>query len=153
MSDARIFAVSNPLADAVDVRFGLEVSSALGRAGAAMEAAKPGIMKAIDASIEEIADLCGAEAPPVERIFQLSNGVLGLAGAYGMEPLSRCAGLFCDAVDAMRGEGRWRADAVTIYVRTLRALSDRSEGAVLDTDILASLEVMNQRLAAAASAG
>ena len=39
MSDARIFAVSNPLADAVDVRFGLEVSSALGRAGAAMEAA------------------------------------------------------------------------------------------------------------------
>ena len=147
MSDARIFAVSNPLADAVDVRFGLEVSSALGRAGAAMEAANPGIMKAIDASIDEIEALCKADPAPLDRIFQLSNGVLGLAGAYGLEPLSRCAGLFCDALDSMRGDGRWRADAVKIYVRTLRALGDRSDGAVVDTDVLKSLEVMNQRLA------
>lgn len=34
-----------------------------------------------------------------------------------------------------------------IYVRTLRALGDRSDGAVVDTDVLKSLEVMNQRLA------
>lgn len=73
--------------------------------------------------------------------------MLGLAGAYGLEPLSRCAGLFCDALDSMRGDGRWRADAVKIYVRTLRALGDRSDGAVVDTDVLKSLEVMNQRLA------
>ena len=82
MSDARIFAVSNPLADAVDVRFGLEVSSALGRAGAAMEAAKPGIMKAIDASIDEIEALCKADPAPLDRIFQLSNGVRPLSSIF-----------------------------------------------------------------------
>ncbi len=146
MSGARTYKVQNRLAEAVDVRFGLQLDTVLQRAQDAVHAMQGEMMPELRGWVGEIQQLCATEAPDMTRLAWLANGVLGVGGGCGLAGLARCGGLFGAAIDIMQRGGVWRRDAAAVYAAALERMLAGADRAADEAAVLASLEAMNRTL-------
>lgn len=141
-----MFKAHNPLASAVEGDKGLSVSAVLKTAGENLKRMKDPMRESLQGWVKEIVALCAEPEPDLARLSWLANGVLGVAGACGLEGLARCGALFGRAIEVMGHGGGWRVDAARLYAASMsRLLEGNAEKPEVDA-VLASLETMNARL-------
>ena len=148
MSATRVFKPFNPLTSAVAGDKGLRVDRVLKSADEQLQRMQDPMRASLRAWVMEILAASGEPAPNLVRLAWLANGVLGVAGACGLEALARCGGLLGRAIEAMGPDG-WRVDAARLYAASMVRLLDGAS-AVEEAAVLASLEAMTKRLASAA---
>ena len=147
-----MFKAHNPLAAAVEGDKGISVSAVLKTAGENLKRMKDPMRDSLQGWVREIVALCAEPAPDQARLAWLANGVLGVAGASGLEGLARCGSLFGQAIEAMGQGGGWRIDAARLYAASMSRLLEGSAQKPEVDAVLASLEAMNKRLSEAATA-
>jgi chemotaxis protein histidine kinase CheA len=62
------------------------------------------------------------KAPAATALYDATNGIIGLAGAAGLDEMDHAAFSLCDLLDRMTRAGRWDADAVVVHVQALHLL-------------------------------
>lgn len=146
MSVVRTYKAHNPLAAAVKGDSGLRVDTVLKSAGEQLSRMKDPMRASLGGWIKEMVALSAEPAPDTARLAWLANGVLGVAGACGLEGLARCGALYGRAIEVMGQTGGWRPDAARLYAASLvRLLEGNAMKPEVDA-VLASLETLNQRL-------
>lgn len=146
-----MFKAHNPLAAAVNTDTGLRVDTVLKSADDQLQRMQSPMRESLRGWVGEITALAAAPAPDRDRLAWLANGVLGVAGACGLEALARCGGLFGRAIESM-GEHGWRVDAARLYAASMVRLLDGASRAE-ESAVLASLEAMTTRLRETSAAG
>ena len=145
-----MFKAHNPLASAVESGKGLSVGAVLKTADENLKRMRDPMRESLQGWVREIVVLCAEPAPDAARLSWLANGVLGVAGACGLDGLARCGALFGRAIEVMGQGGGWRIDAARLYAASLvRLLEGNAQKPEVDA-VLGSLEAMNKRLSEAA---
>ncbi len=83
---------------------------------------------AIRDKVQEIARRAAAASRPpgpedLDRLYTLSNEVIGLSGAADMEDLGMAALSFCRLLDGFRSTGGWSAAAYDVHLGSLQLLA------------------------------
>jgi hypothetical protein len=147
VSVVRTFKAHNPLAAAVKGDSGLLMNTAIKSAGEQLQRMQNPMRESLRKWITEILALSAEPTPDLARLAWLANGVLGVAGACGLEGLARCGALFGRAIEVMGQGAGWRADAARLYASSLvRLLEGNAQKPEVDA-VLDSLEALNRRLA------
>jgi hypothetical protein len=154
MTAATFIAWENRLAKMVKEPGGVRIGQALDQAEQNLETIQVACLEAMDAQIEEMERLCaeGGRQPPEEtknRIYDLGNDVLAVAGAFEFKELGQAAFSLCELVDRLRSCAKWNQAAVEVHLSAFRLLrqhdpdSDRSS-------VILGLKGLTDRVAAIA---
>lgn len=137
MSTAKIFTVENQLAKVVRPSGGKTMSEHVKAAEVRIENQREITLASLIEKAEAMAALAaagrkGGDPKAFDRIYDLSNAIFGLAGAFGLKGLAEAAFSLCDLADGFRsGEAaNWPAIDVHIDgIRLLATLGEKGEGA------------------------
>lgn len=134
MSDVRIFAVQNKLAEVVRTPGGQLVSDAVKTAEARVEAQRPVTLASLVEKAELLAAVAaegrGSSDPAVfGRIYDIANAMFGLAGAFGLTPLAQASLSLCDLSDGFRCGDAPSWPAIDVHVDGIRLLATLGEKA------------------------
>jgi hypothetical protein len=140
-SSARLFAVENQLAKVVKTNGGKTLDEHVKAAEVRIEGVRDVTLAALIEKAETLGRLAadgrsGADPKAFDSIYDLSNAIFGLAGAFGLKGLAEAAFSLCDLADGFRsGEAAsWAAIDVHIDgIRLLAGLGDKAEAAGADT--------------------
>ncbi|HEY3949184.1 hypothetical protein [Phenylobacterium sp.] len=142
LNPARVFKVDNKLARLARQPGGKTIDEAVRGAEHRIEAVRDQCVAALAIKAEQLATLAGGDrtgdvAELLERLYNLSNAIFGVAGVYGMEPLAEAACSLCDLLHGFRLGEKANWSAVDVHVDGIRLLANgREEGAA---SILAGL--------------
>lgn len=134
MSNARIFAVENKLAEIARAPGGKIAAEAVKAAETRIEAQRDVSL----ASLIEKADAMAAaadegrganDAEVFGRIYDISNAIFGLAGAFGLKSLAEAAFSLCDLADSFRSGDEPSWPAIDVHVDGIRLLANLGEKA------------------------
>ena len=145
---ARVFKVDNKLARLARQPGGKTIEEAVRGAEQRIESVREQCVAALAVKAEQLADRAGGDrtrdpAGLLERIYNLSNAIFGVAGVYDLEALAEAACSLCDLVHGFQGGERVNWSAVDVHVDGIRLLaSGYSEGAAT---ILAGLAKVRAR--------
>ena len=123
---------------------GLTRETAVGRAGAAVEAGREDALTALVATIDEIeAEAQSISTGPLspsrtKQLLEQLDRIGNIAGTYQLQNLEQAAILFCDLLLAQSSHIRRRPEVLEVFVQTLRVFA--TSGAVSDSDRLGLLE-------------
>ncbi len=134
--------VKNRLAALIKMPGGKKLKDALSDAERNLETVKADCVSQIDALVGEIQTLAsGAGDPDLaarERLYDLGNQIVSLAGTFGMSGLGRAAYSLCELIDVTldadgcpRGEIRVHAESLQL-LRHAERLGEAGEAAVLE---------------------
>lgn len=127
MSVIRRFSPVNRLAALIHAPGGLKTGEAVEAAERNLESVRGEAMARLDAVIAELETLAaGGGAADIERMYSLSNEIVGVAGVFGYGPMGDAAYSLCELLDHLRTQGGWSAEGVAVHLQTLRLL--RSAG-------------------------
>lgn len=144
MSDVvvRHIPVKNRLAALIKVPGGKKLKDALADAERNLEVLKPDCLGRVDELLAEIQILAkGAGDPDAatrERLYDLANQVVSLAGTFGLGGVGRAAYSLCELIDCTLEAGGCPRGEVMVHVESLQLLrhADKlgaaGEAAVLD---------------------
>ena len=157
MTSVRIFAVENQLAKVVATPGGKTADQHVKAAEVRVEGVRDVSLAALVQKAEHLAALAaagrsGADANAFDGIYDISNAIFGIAGAFGQKALAEAAFSLCDLADGFRGgePANWAAIDVHVDgIRLLAALGDKA-GAGAET-ILDGLRRVRARVLPAAS--
>jgi hypothetical protein len=150
MTPARIFKVENRLAKVARTPGGKTIEEAVRAADARVLSVRDRCVASLTAKAEGLA--AHAQAAKGERtgsnidgVYDVSNAIFGIAGAYGLEALSEAACSLCDLVDRLRSGEEINRSAIDVHVDGIRLLATgETEGS---DSILAGLRRVRARFA------
>ena len=145
----------NRLAALIHAPGGLKTSQAVAAAEANLESVRAEAVERLDAIIASLeteeATLTGYDATVLERMYRLSNEVVGVAGVFGYGHMGEAAYSLCDFLDQLRAQERWSPAGVRVHLQTLRLLRQRGGPAAASAAcaaILAGLRPVAARIRA-----
>ena len=154
--------VKNRLASLIRTPGGKKLKDALADAERNLETVRADCVNQVDHLLSEIQRLAGGGGDPDlaarERIYDLANQILGLAGTFGMASLGRAAFSLCELIDCTLDGGGCPRGEVLVHVESLQLLryparlGAAGEAAVLDglTKIIRHAQARSARVAAGA---
>lgn len=156
MTEVRVFKIENSLAAVVREPGGKTIEQAVFAAEARIETARESSVAALASKVERLAALAaggrsGADPTPFGAIYDLSNAIYGIAGAFDLKPLAEAAFSLCDLADTFRGGEAASWPAIDVHIdgiRLLTMLGDRA-GAAGAESILEGLRRVRARVLAA----
>lgn len=134
MSNVRVFAVENKLAELLCEPGGRTVDQAIKAAETRVEAQRDVTLAALIEKAEQMAAQAaegrGSAEPEVfGRIYDLSNAIYGLAGSFNLKALAEAAFSLCDLADSYRSGDEPNWPAVDVHVDGVRLLANLGEKA------------------------
>jgi hypothetical protein len=134
MSNARIFAVENKLAEIARQPGGRLVADAVKAAEQRVEAQRgvslASLIEKAEAMTAVVAEGRGGDDPEVfGRIYDIANAMFGLAGAFGLKALAEAALSLCDLADSFRSGEPANWPAIDVHVDGIRLLAILGEKA------------------------
>ena len=132
MSNARVFAVENKLAEIARQPGGKTAAEAVRAAEKRVEAQRSVSLASLIEKAEQMSALTanGRDDPEVfARIYDISNATFGLAAAFGLKALSEAALSLCDLADAFRSGEAPNWPAIEVHVDGIRLLASLGEKA------------------------
>ena len=148
MSVVRRISPVNRLAALIHAPGGLKASQAVAAAQANLESVRGEAMARLDeiiASLEvEEAGLSAPDAAATERMYRLSNEIVGVAGLFGYGHMGDAAYSLCDLLDQLRAQERWSAAGVRVHLQTLKLLRQQGGPAADPAACNAILEGLRQ---------
>jgi hypothetical protein len=151
MSIARIFKVENKLAKLARAPGGKTVEEAVKAAETRVESVRLRCLASLVEKSNQLAVIASGDRgegarQTLDKLYNLSNAIFGVAGAFGLKALAEAACSLCDVVHRFRGGETLNWSAVDVHVDGIRLLSMGSpEGA---DSILAGLRRVRARFAA-----
>lgn len=132
---ARIFKVENQLAKVVKTPGGKTVDEHVKAAEVRIEGVRDVTLAALIEKAEVLAGIAaagrkGADPKAFDSIYDLSNAIFGLAGAFGLKALAEAAFSLCDLADSFRSGDKPNWPAIDVHVdgiRLLASLGDKAE--------------------------
>lgn len=157
MSTAKIFTVENQLAKVVRPTGGKTMSEHVKAAEVRIENQREITLASLIEKAEAMAAIAavgrkGGDPKAFDRIYDLSNAIFGLAGAFGLKGLAEAAFSLCDLADGFRSGEAANWPSIDVHVdgiRLLATLGEKGEGAA-DT-ILEGLRRVRARVLPAAN--
>ncbi|HEY5412336.1 MAG TPA: hypothetical protein VIJ94_16580 [Caulobacteraceae bacterium] len=151
MTAATFIAWENRLGKMVKAPGGVKLTDALDQAGKNLDSIQDACMEAMDAQLDELERLCaeGGRQPTEEiknRIYDVANEVLAVAGAFTLSELGQAAFCLCELVDRLRAGGKWNQAAVEVHLSAFRLLRQPGEGADRSS-VIAGLKGLTDRVA------
>lgn len=112
---------------------GVTMDEAVLAADANLETLRSGLEAEIGATIGAMQSLGtaldGAPDPAaIEKLYRLSNLVIGLAGIPGLRAIGRVCYSLCELIDRSQTSRTWNAAAVQVHMDCLRALRPGTAG-------------------------
>lgn len=137
MSSARIFAVENQLAKVVKKPGGKTVDEHVKAAEVRIEGVRGVTLASLIEKAEAMAGIAAAgrkaaDPKTFDAIYDISNAIFGLAGAFGLKALAEAAFSLCDLADGFRSGESVNWPAIDVHVdgiRLLAALGEKAEAA------------------------
>lgn len=134
MSSARVFAVENKLAALLREPGGKTAEQAVKAAEVRIEAKRDVTLAALIEKADQMVALAaegrGSSDPETfGRIYDLSNAIYGLAGAFGLKGLADAAFSLCDLADSYRSGDEPNWPAVDVHLDGVRLLANLGEKA------------------------
>jgi hypothetical protein len=124
----QVFEVENRLAKVVRAPGGRTVDQAVKAAETRIEAVREVSLASLIEKAETMAQIAaagrrGEQAKPFDAIYDISNAIYGLAGAFGLTALAEACFSLCDLADGFRGgeEANWAA--IDVHVDGVRLLA------------------------------
>ena len=156
MTEVRVFKIENSLAAVVRAPGGKTIEQAVHAAEARIETVRESSIAALAGKVEQLAALAaggrsGADPAPFGAIYDLSNAIYGIAGAFDLRPLAEASFSLCDLADTFRGGEAANWPAIDVHIdgiRLLTMLGDRA-GAAGAESILEGLRRVRARVLAA----
>jgi hypothetical protein len=141
MSAPRVFAVENTLAKMAREPGGRNAEAAVKAAESRIDAVKDVSLASLIGKAEQLGVLAAearerGEAEAFGPVYDLSNAIYGVAGAFGLKGLAEAAFSLCDLTDHFRGgeEANWPAIDVHVDgIRLLATLGEKATAAGADT--------------------
>ena len=138
----------NRLAAMIHKPGGLKVSQAVAAAEANLETLRDSTLERMDEIIVAMeADARGLTAydgEVIDRMYRLSNEVVGVAGVFGYGHMGEAAYSLCDLLDQLRAQEGWNVAAVRVHLQTLRLLRQQGGPAADPLACAAILEGLRQ---------
>lgn len=148
MTVVRRMSPVNRLAALIHTPGGLKASQAVAAAEANLESVRGEAVDRLDAIISgleaEEGALTAYDAAALERMYRLSNEVVGVAGVFGYGHMGEAAYSLCDLLDQLRAQERWSAAGVRVHLQTLRLLRQRGGPAADPAACAAILDGLRQ---------
>jgi hypothetical protein len=144
MSDVvvRHIAVKNRLASLIKLPGGKKLKDALADAQRNLDVVKPECVNRIDELLAEIQLLSSGAGDPDaavrERLYDLANQIVSLAGTFGLAGVGRAAYSLCELIDCTLDTGGCARGEVLVHIESLQLLRHperlgaAGEAAVLD---------------------
>lgn len=153
MTGARIFSVENQLAKLVQAPGGRTVTDHVKAAERRVEGVRDVSIASLVEKAEKMAGFAvggraGTEPEALDRIYDLSNAIFGIAGSFALKPLAEAAFSLCDLADGFRGGETTNWAAIDVHIdgiRLLATLGDKA-GAVGAESILDGLRRVRERV-------
>jgi hypothetical protein len=151
MTDARVFKVENKLAKIARLPGGKNINEAVFSAEKRIESVREQCVAALAIKADELAkaaagDRAGGANATLERLYNISNAIFGVAGVYELGALAEAACSLCDLLQGFRNGEAANWSAVDVHVDGIRLLATgRSDGAM---SVLAGLRKVRARFAA-----
>jgi hypothetical protein len=150
MSSAIFIPWENKLAKVMREPGGVRVADALEKAARNLDLAKDDCLADMDEQLAELESLAGqAGRQPADdvknRIYDLSNDVVAIAGAFQLTELGQAAFCLCELVDRLRAMGLWSQPAVEVHLSACRLLR-RPDASTDRSKVLAGLKQLIERI-------
>ncbi len=128
MSLPRVFKVENKLAKVVSRPGGKTIKEALQSAETNIESVRDQCMTALEEKAGNLARIAGGDRgegamATLDRLYDVSNAIFGVAGAFGLEALAEAACSLCDVIHRFRSGESVRWSAVDVHVDGIRLLA------------------------------
>ena len=118
----------NRLAAMIHKPGGLKESQAIAAAEANLEGLREQTMERLDAVVAAMAAeadaLSGYDAEAVDRMYRLSNEVVGVAGVFGYGHMGEAAYSLCELLDNLGARKAWNWPAVQVHLNGLLLLAE-----------------------------
>jgi hypothetical protein len=158
MSSARIFAVENQLARVVREPGGKTIDQHVKAAEVRVEGVRGASLASLVQKADQVAAFASAarkaaDPKAFDGIYDMSNAIFGIAGAFGLKALAEAAFSLCDLADGFRSGEPANWPSIDVHVdgiRLLAMLGDKAEAAGAET-ILDGLRRVRARVLPAAS--
>jgi hypothetical protein len=133
MTNAVFIPWENKLGQIMREPGGVRVGEAMERADRNLESIKDECLGEMDKELAELEALCNEggrhpEDPLKRRIYDISNDLVAVAGAFGLSELGQAAFSLCELVDRLRGLGKWSQAAVEVHLSSCRLLRQHAPG-------------------------
>ena len=127
MSDAEVFKVKNRLAQHVIEPGGMTAGMANTRAARELAAQQGKSYEAIGETLETLEWLCQERSAPMDSVYDLSTGVLDIAGLFDDKLLCRAAYSLCELADKLRTQGIEDWASIKVHVDGMRLIWNTEE--------------------------
>ncbi|MBU1377631.1 MAG: hypothetical protein KKE02_10355 [Alphaproteobacteria bacterium] len=152
-SNVRVFAVENKLAQITREPGGRTIENAVRAAETRIESTRGASVAALVEKAEQMTALAAqgraAGDPAVfDGIYDMSNAIFGIAGAFGLKALADAAFSLCDLADWFRGGEAANWPAIDVHVNGIRLLATLGDkaGAAGAESILEGLRRVRARV-------
>lgn len=130
---AQVFEVENHLAKIARAPGGRRVEDAVKAAETRIESVREVSLASLIEKSEQMAQIAaagrrGEQEKPFDAIYDLSNAIYGLAGAFGLTALAEAAFSLCDLADGFRGGDEPSWPAIDVHVDGIRLLASLGAG-------------------------
>lgn len=134
MSNARVFAVENKLAEIARQPGGRLVADAVKAAEKRVEAQRGVSLASLVEKAEALTAVAAAareagDAESFGRIYDIANAMFGLAASFGLKALAEAALSLCDLADSFRSGEPASWPAIDVHVDGIRLLAILGEKA------------------------
>lgn len=135
MSAARIFKVENRLAKIARLPGGKTLDEAVRGAEQRIESVREQCVAALAVKADELAAVAAGDRAAdaqltLEKLYNISNAIFGVAGVYELDALAEAACSLCDLLHGFRNGEAINWSAIDVYVDGVRLLATgRFEGA------------------------
>ena len=128
MSQSRVFKIENKLAKVVSRPGGKTIQEALKSAETNIESVRDQCMTALEEKAGNLAriaagDRAAGATATLDGLYDVSNAIFGVAGAFGLEALAEAACSLCDVIHRFRGGEAVKWSAVDVHVDGIRLLA------------------------------
>jgi hypothetical protein len=151
MTDARVFKVENKLAKIARLPGGKNINEAVYSAEKRIESVRDQCIAALATKADQLAeaatgDRAGGAQETMERLYNISNAIFGVAGVYGLNALAEASCSLCDLLHGFRNGEAVNWSAVDVHVDGIRLLATGwTDGA---ESVLAGLRKVRARFVA-----
>ena len=127
MSQKTIPTHTKRLAGLVNRPGGITEGEAIAAATANLETIRDRTLQELDVAVlrmQQIGALLQTSRDPVAlgELYDLSNMIIGVAGVFGMAPLSGVAYSLCELIDRLRTSRTWSSNAIRVHLDSLRLM-------------------------------
>ncbi|HZZ33730.1 MAG TPA: hypothetical protein VFE10_17240 [Phenylobacterium sp.] len=128
MTDARVFKVENKLAKIARLPGGKNINEAVYSAEKRIESVRDQCVAALAAKADQLTEASagdrgdGAQAT-LERLYNISNAIFGVAGVYDLNALAEASCSLCDLLHGFRNGDTVNWSAVDVHVDGIRLLA------------------------------